>query len=270
MDAEDERRGEIGERPDEDEEGAGQVAGRRQGQRDRRQLPPSTRAHAFGRFFERGIDLAERVDHVERDHRKEVERLHQEHAVDAVHEVDRGQQIEPVHEEDVDRPGPAQDEGEAEDAHQRRRDDRDQRQVAEQIAPDEVVTDEQEGDGKTEHAGRRHRSEPEQERVPERTAIEAVAGEVDEVAGGQPAGVVGKGVVEDPRERIHEEDGQEDPDGGDAERRPRCGPRLVAGARLSARWRHRSGRVRWRPESRRARAGRPRAPRGAAGRARPP
>src|SRR5207245_2657259 len=121
---------------------------------------------------------------------------------------------------------------EAEDAHQRRRDDRDQGQVAEQAAADEVVANEQQRDGEAEDARRGHRPQSEDQRVPEGTAVEPVGGEVDEVADREPPGVVRECVVEDPGERVDEEDTQEDPDRGDAKRRPPRTARAGARARL--------------------------------------
>ena len=135
LDAQDERRGEIGKGPDEDEERARDVARRGERQRHRPELPPAAGAHALRGLLERRVDLAERVDDVERDHGEEVEGLDEHDAVDAVEEVDRLEHVEDVHQQHIDRARPPQDEGEAQRAHERRRDDGDQRQVAEETAP---------------------------------------------------------------------------------------------------------------------------------------
>src|SRR5262249_25218114 len=143
-------------------------------------------------------------------------------------------------------------------------------QVAEQSTAGEVVANEQEGDGEAEDARRRYRSEPQEQRVPEGSPIEAVGGEVDEVADRQPPRIVGERVVEDSGERVDEEDREEEPDRGDAERRPRRTADAGARALLSSRRRHPRARAPWRPRTRCERA-RPRpAVGGAADRARRP
>src|SRR5262250_3775361 len=69
------RRGEVREGPDEDQERAGDVARRRERQRDGQELLPAARADALRRLLQRRVDLGERVHDVERDHRKEMEGL---------------------------------------------------------------------------------------------------------------------------------------------------------------------------------------------------
>ena len=224
VDAEHQRRGEIRERPDEDQQGAGHVPRRRQRQRDRAQLGPAAGPHALGRLLQRGIDLGQRVEHVEGDHREQVERLHQPHAVQAVDEVDRPGHAEPVVEQHVHRAGSPHDEGEAEHAHQRRRDDGDQRQVAEQVTAAEVEAHQQQGDGEAQHGRAGHGGQAEQYRVPQRAQVVRVPAELEEVRQREAARLVGERVVEDPQQGVDEEQDQEQPDGRIAQRRPRPPP----------------------------------------------
>ena len=152
-----------------------------------------------------------------------MERLHQQHAVDAVDEVDRLRQAEPVVEQHVHRARPPHDEREAQHAHQRRGDDRDQREIAEEVPANEVAPHQQEGDREADDRCRRDRAEPEHQRVHEGANVERVAGELDEVREREPTGLVAKRVVENPEQRVHEEEQQEEPDRGHAEDR-REGP----------------------------------------------
>ena len=163
-----------------------------------------------------GIDLGQRVDHVEGDHREQVQRLHQQHAVQAIDEVDRPGHVEPVVEQHVHRAGPPHDEGEAEHAHQRRRDDR-----------------ESASGSRTGHA-RGSRSAPAtgrwrsparscRPRWPGPAASSSPAsagstrpGELEEVRQREAARLVGERVVEDPQQGIDEEEDQEQPDGRDS------------------------------------------------------
>ena len=224
VDAQHQRRREVRKRPDEDEQRTRHVARRRERQRDRGELAPAARADGFGRLLQRGIDLAQRVDHVERDHREEVQRLHQQHAVHAVDEVDRLGQPEPVLQHDVDGARLAHDEGEAQHADERRRDDRDQREVAEEAAPGKVVAHQQQRDREAEHGGGGHGAGAEQQRVPERSPVEGVGSERREVLEGQPSRLVAERVVEHAQQRVDEEDRQERPDQRDAEGRQRRFP----------------------------------------------
>jgi hypothetical protein len=164
-----------------------------------------------------------------------MQRLHQQHAVHAVDEVDRPRQAEPVLQQHVQRPRPTHDEREAEHADERRRDDRDQREIAEEVPADELVAHEQEGDGEAEDGGRGHRAEAEQQRVDERPPVEVVAGKLDEVHQREPPCLVAEGVVKDSQEWIDEEDGEERPDQRDTQRRQ--------GGRQAARRGHRGARL---------------------------
>ena len=217
MDAEHQRRGEVGEGPDEDEERARHVPRCRERQGDPDELGEAASADALGRLLERGIDLGERVDDVQGDHRKEVEGLHEQHAVQPVDEVHRPREPHPVLEQHVHGPGAPHDEGESEHADQRRRDDRNQGQVAEEAAADEVVAHEQDRHREPHHGGRRHGAETERQRVPERAQVVGVARELGEVRDGHQSGLVGERVVEDAQQRIDEKDEQEEPDDADAE-----------------------------------------------------
>ena len=142
--------------------------------------------------------------------------LDQHHPVEAVEEVHRARQVEPLLEEHVHGAGAAEDEGEAEHPDEGRRDDRDHGQVAEQPAPGEVAADEQEGDGDPQHRGGDHGGRAQDQRVPQRAQVEPVGEEVGEVGQGEVAGPVRHRVVEDP----HAAGRRGTPAG-----RPRSGPR---------------------------------------------
>src|SRR5262249_16960774 len=68
-------------------------------------------------------------------------------------------------------------------------------------------------DGEAQHRRPRDSTEAEQQRVPERAHVERVVDERDEVARGDVARLIGKGVVEDPQQRVDQEEDQEGPDG---------------------------------------------------------
>jgi len=206
------RRREVREGPDEDQQRPGDVARRRQRQGHRPELPPAPGAHALGRLLQRRVDLAEGVHDVERDHGEEVEGLHQHHPVDPIDEVDGPEHVEPVHQEHVHGPRPAQDEGEAQHPHQRRRDDRDDGEVTEEVPPPEVEADEEEGDGDAERGGGDDGHHAQDQGVPERAPVELVGEEVLEIRQREAAGPVRHGVVEDPAQRVDEKEDQECPD----------------------------------------------------------
>ena len=218
--AQHERGGEVGERPDEDEQRPRHVARRGQRQGDPPELGPAACAHALRRFLERGVHLAESVHHVQRDHREEVERLHQHHPVEAVEEVDRPEHVEDVHQQHVHRARAPQDEGEAQHADERRRDDRDHGEVAEEVAPREVVAHQQEGDRDAQDRGADHRRHAQDHRVHQRAQVEAVGEELPEVRQGPPSRLVGDRVVEDAPQRVDQEQNQERPDQPNTHRRP--------------------------------------------------
>src|SRR6185436_2626629 len=115
-------------------------------------------------------------------------------------------------------PGAPHDERESKHADQGRRDDRDQRQVAEQVASGEVAAHEQERHRETQHGGRHHRGEAQQQRVSERAQIVRVAEERGEVRECEPPVVVTERVVGDAQQRVDQEDQQEEPDEDDAQR----------------------------------------------------
>jgi hypothetical protein len=219
VDAENERSGEVRERPDEDQQGAGHITRSRQGQGDGAELAPAARTHALGRFLQRRVDLPQSVHHIEGDHREEMEGLDEEDAVQAVDEIERLGEIEGVHEQHIHRARAAQDEGEAQHADQRRRDDRNEGEVAEERAAPEFEAHQHKRDGETQKGAADDRAHAQDERVPERPPVEGVPREFDEVGQGEPAQLVGDGVVKDADQRIDEEHDEEDPDDGDAERR---------------------------------------------------
>ncbi len=140
-----------------------------------------------------------------------MQRLHQHHPVHTVEEVHRPQQVEVVHQQHVDGARAAQDEGEAQHAHQRRGDDRDHREVREEPAAHEVVAHEEERDRDAQHRGAHHGGHPQDQRVPERAQVEAIGEEVPEVGQREDARLVGDRVVEDSAERIDQEQDQEHP-----------------------------------------------------------
>ncbi|MCU0563163.1 MAG: hypothetical protein MUE48_04335 [Desulfobacterales bacterium] len=160
-----ERGGEIREGPDEDQQRPRDVArgGEREGDVPELAQPPG--AHALRRLVERGGDLAHGVHDGERHEREEVQGLDQQHPLDAVHEVDGFLEAEVVHQQDVDRPGPAEDEDEAHDPDQRRHDHRHDRQIREQPAARELVAQQQEGEGDADDRGGDDRSHPQQHGV---------------------------------------------------------------------------------------------------------
>jgi len=102
---------------------------------------------------------------------------------------------------------------------QRRRDDRNQCEVAEEVPPDEVVAHEQERDGEAHERGRHHGAQAQEQRVRERAQIVWIARERDEVGQRQAPRLVAERVVEDPQQRIDEEHEEEEPDHADADRR---------------------------------------------------
>ena len=143
--------------------------------------------------------------------------LDQQHAVNAVDEVDRRREAQPVLEQDVDGAGLAHDEREAEDADEWRRNDRDQREIAEEVAPREIVAHQQKRDGDAEHRRGGDGAESQQQRIPERAPVERVPREGDKVLERQTPALVAEGVVEDAQQRVHDEDDHEDPDQRDAQ-----------------------------------------------------
>ena len=223
--AQDERGREVGERPDEDEQRPRDVARRGERQRHRPELPPAPGPDALRRLLERGVDLREGVDDVEGDHRKQVERLDQHDAVKAVQEVDGPEHVEGVHQENVHGTGPPENEGEAQDPDERRGDDGDHGEIAEHVPAPEVAADEEERDGDAERRGRDDGREAEDERVPERSQVEVIGEELAEVGEGQPARLVGHRVVEDPAQRVDEEQDQERPDQPDPDPQEHARPR---------------------------------------------
>src|SRR5207247_1120976 len=88
---------------------------------------------------------------------------------------------------------------------------------AEEIASRELTAHEEQGHRDTEHRRRQHRARAEKERIPEGATIEPVARELEEVRQRQASCLVAYRVVEDPGERVDQEDGQEQPDEADAE-----------------------------------------------------
>ena len=138
-DAHHQRRGEIGEGPDEDQKRPGDVAGGGQREGDVPELADPPGPDALGRLIQGGRDLPHGVDDGEGHQGEKVQRLHQEHPVEAVHEIDRVRETEIVLEDDVDRSGAAQDEDEPHDADQRGHDHRDDRQVREEPPAGKIV-----------------------------------------------------------------------------------------------------------------------------------
>jgi len=222
---------EICKGPDEDQQGPGDIPGRGERQGDVPGLAPAPRAHALGRLFQGRIHLGQGVQDIERDHGEEMQGLHQEHALNPVHEVDGLQQVEIVHQEDVHCASPSQDEDEAQDAHQRRRDDGDQGEIGEQIPERKLVADQEEGHHDPDHRGGHHGRHAQENRVPEGAEVEPVGEELLEVHQGELSGLVGKGVVEDPGERVHEEENEKGPDEAEPQEGHNGGARSCSGGR---------------------------------------
>ena len=148
--------------------------------------------------------------------------LDQQHAVRAVHEVDRRLHAEPIHQQNVDGPRAAENEDEPEHADERRQDQRQHRQIREEIATRELVADKQKGDRNADHRRREDRRHAKDHRFPERAQIEGVGEEFLEVGQCQLPGLVGEGVVEYAEQRKDDEDDQECPDEAEPDRRRSC------------------------------------------------
>ena len=99
-DVEEKRRGEIVEHLDENECRAGDVTRQREREHDAAEQRETVCAEVLRGFFHRGIDVAERGREVEQDEREIVQRLDEDHAIEALHE--RNAQTQPVIEEKID------------------------------------------------------------------------------------------------------------------------------------------------------------------------
>ena len=91
--------------------------------------------------------------------------LHQQHAVNAVHEVDGFFETEVVHQDDVDRPGPPQNEDESHDPDQGRHDHRHDGEEGEEPAPREFVAQQKKGEGDPDDRSGDDRPHPQQHGV---------------------------------------------------------------------------------------------------------
>jgi hypothetical protein len=141
-----------------------------------------------------------------------VQRFHQQHAVQPVHEIDRLLQAEVILQYHVHRAGAAKDEGEAEHPHQRRRNDRQQREKRKRIAVREVVADQQERHRYTDDGGGEDRPHTQQHRFPERAQVERILKKILEIQQRELPGLGGECIIENPRQRIHQKDRQKHPD----------------------------------------------------------
>ena len=207
-----ERRDEVGEGPDEDEQRPRDVAGCRQRQGDVPEAAPSPRPHPGGRFLEGRIDLGQRVEDGECHQGKQVHGLDQQHPVHPVHEVDRVVQTEPVVQQHVHRARPPQYEDEPEHAHERRQDHRQHREIAEEVTVGKLVADDEERDRDPDHRGRDDRGDSQHQRIPERAQVEAVGKKFLEIHERELPRFVGERVVEDARQGIEQKDDEKRPD----------------------------------------------------------
>ena len=89
VDAHHQRRGEVGEGPDEDQKRPGDITRGGQRKGDVPELPQPPRSHALRRLIEGGRYLSHGIDDAQGHQRKEVQGLHQQDPVDPVHEIDR-------------------------------------------------------------------------------------------------------------------------------------------------------------------------------------
>jgi hypothetical protein len=103
-----------------------------------------------------------------------VQRLHQQHTLNPVHEVDGFFEPEIVHQEYVHRPGPAQDEDKPHDPDQRRHDHRQDGEIRENPPPREFIAQQQEGKGDADDGGGDDRPHPQQQGVHQRLEVVAV------------------------------------------------------------------------------------------------
>ncbi len=213
------RRAEVVDHADEGEQRAGAESRQRKRERHPPQETQAMTPERLRRFFGGRVHTGQRGGGVDEDEREVVERLHEDDAREPFHERDGG--AERVEQEEVDHAAAPEDLLERHRPHERRHDERQERQGLREAAAGEVVAREEQRERERDHAAAHDRDGARDERVGQSLHEQPAPEERGEVREREPVRRR-HGHDEDPRERIGDEDDEERQDAG--EERGLAGP----------------------------------------------
>ena len=208
---EDQRRAQVREGPDEDDDRAGEVSGQHERERDGAEQAETPRAHVAGRLFQAGVHVGQSGGDVEIHDGVEVQRLEDHHAPEPAspEPVDGRVDESRFQQEQVDRSEPGEHLLHPDGAHERRHDHGHQRESAQQALPDEIVPDQGVGHGQGDD-GRQGGGDDAQFEAVQQGAL------LDRALQHQPEELDGElfvrveGVQQDVQERIEQEEAEEE------------------------------------------------------------
>ncbi len=200
------RRADVVEHLEEDQRGAGEVAGHRQRKHDAPEQAQAARAEILRRLFHGAVDVGERDGQVEQYERKVVQRLDENHAVQPLHE--RNAEAAAVVEQQVDRAAAAEQQLHGGGADEGRHDQRQHAERLDQHAAAELEAHREIGERQRDDRGEQHAHAADVEAVVERLAHQRELEERGEMRERQRAVAVGERDVDDRDDRNHQEDEQ--------------------------------------------------------------